>query len=57
MPRPGKTAMLRLEPLPRLVQGLAAQPQRLGVVAMRQASPSAGFKAWRLSPNGLALLL
>ena len=37
MPRPGKTAMLRLEPLLRLVQGLAAQPQRFGVVAMRQA--------------------
>ena len=37
MPRPGKTAKLRLEPLHRLAQGLAAQPQRLGVVAMRQA--------------------
>ena len=42
MPRPGKTAKLRLEPLPRLAQWLAAQPQRLGVVAMRQA-PSIGW--------------
>ena len=45
MPRRGKVAMLRLEPLHRLAQWLAAQPQRLGVVAMRQASPSDGFKA------------
>ena len=56
MPRPGKTAKLRLEPLHRLAQWLAAHPQRFGIIAMRQASPSAGFKAWRLSPSGWALL-
>ena len=38
MPRPGKTAMLRLEPLHRMALRLdGSAPQRLGVVAMRQA--------------------